>query len=140
MAAFIYDEMRLFLMCMLTGAALAFVYDMIRIFRMLVHHKDFFVDVEDLFFWLLTAWIVFQILFTYNRGALRGYAFLGLFLGFLGYLLTISRLLLKLAAAFVPFWQKGKILLRKPFVFLAKHIRKGLKNIQTQVKMAVKGR
>lgn len=140
MAAFIYDEMRLFLMCMLTGAALAMVYDMIRIFRMLVHHKDFFVDVEDLFFWLLTAWIVFQILFTYNRGALRGYAFFGLFLGFLSYILTISRLLLKIAASLVPFWQKGKAFLRKPFAFLVKHIRKGLKNIQTQVKMAVKGR
>lgn len=140
MAAFIYDEMRLFLVCMLLGAVLALVYDLIRILRMLFHHKDFLVDVEDLLFWLFTAWLVFRTLFAYNRGALRGYAFLGLFLGFLLYAFTFSRILLKMAAWFVPYWHKVGVLLRKPFVIFTRFIRKGLKNIQTQVKMAMKGR
>ena len=70
MAAFIYDEVRLFLVCMLAGAALALLYDGIRIGRLLFYHRDIFVDVEDLFFWLFTAWVVFRILFAYNRGVL----------------------------------------------------------------------
>ncbi|MCM1181385.1 MAG: spore cortex biosynthesis protein YabQ [Clostridium sp.] len=140
MASFIYDEAHLFLACMLLGAALALLYDGIRIIRMLVHHRDFVVDIEDLCFWLFTAWMVFCTLFAYNRGALRGYAFLGLFLGFLLYALTVSRKLLNVAAKIVPYWRRGSTFLRKPFAFLGRHVRKGLKNIQTQVKMAIKGR
>ncbi|MDE6435331.1 MAG: spore cortex biosynthesis protein YabQ [Lachnospiraceae bacterium] len=140
MASFIYDEVHLFLACMLLGAALALLYDGIRIIRMLIHHWDFVVDVEDLCFWLFTAWMVFYTLFAYNRGALRGYAFLGLFLGFLLYALTVSRQILKMAAWIVPYWHRGSKFLQKPFVFLGRHVRKGLKNIQTQVKMAIKGR
>lgn len=140
MAAFIYDEVRLFLVCMLAGAALALLYDGIRIGRLLFYHRDIFVNLEDLFFWLFTAWVVFRILFAYNRGVLRGYAFLGLFSGFLIYVLTVSRLLLKLAGWIVPYWKRGILFLRKPFVILGKHVRKGLKNIRTQVKIAIKGR
>lgn len=140
MAAFIYDEMRLFIVCMLVGAALGLFYDGIRIVRMLFHHRDVFVDIEDLFFWIFTAWIVFRTLFAYNQGVLRGYAFMGLFFGFLQYALTVSRLLLKVAVWIVPYWQRGILFLRKPFVILFECMRKGLKNMQTQVKIAIKGR
>jgi spore cortex biosynthesis protein YabQ len=140
MAALIYDEMELFLVCMLLGAVLAFSYDVIRILRMLVSHKSWIVDVEDLAFWLVTAWLVFRTLFVFNRGTLRGYAFLGLFLGFLCYELTVSRVLLWFAGKILPYWNKGKVLLRRPFVRMGGCVRKGLKNIRAQVKMALKSR
>jgi spore cortex biosynthesis protein YabQ len=140
MATLIYDEMELFLVCMLLGAVLAFSYDVVRILRMLVPHKNWIVDVEDLAFWLVTAWLVFRTLFVFNRGTLRGYAFLGLFLGFLCYALTISRVLLWLAGKILPYWNKGKVLLRRPSVRIGSCARKGLKNIRAQVKMALKSR
>ncbi|MGN0154717.1 MAG: spore cortex biosynthesis protein YabQ [Lachnospiraceae bacterium] len=140
MADLIYDEVELFAICLLLGAVLAFIYDGIRIFRLFFSHKDWLVDIEDLAFWLFTAWLVFRTLFTYNRGALRGYAFLGMFLGVLLYTLTLSRLLLLLAEKIVPYWKKAVDFARKPFVFLKQFIRKTLKNIAAEVKIAVKGR
>lgn len=140
MAMLIYDEVELFLVCLGLGAILAFIYDMVRIFRLLFRHKDWVVDLEDLLFWLFTAWLVFRTLFIYNRGALRGYAFLGMFLGVMIYALTLSRLFLKATAKLVPYWKKIGNFARKPFCFFGQFVRKRLKNIIIQVKMAIRGR
>ncbi len=140
MAGLIYDEVELFVICLLLGMVLAFFYDGIRILRLFFKHKDWLVDLEDLFFWLFTAWMAFRTLFIYNRGALRGYAFMGMFLGVVIYALTLSRLLLFIAEKLVPYWTKGKKIFQKPFVLLFRLVRKSLKNMVTEVKIAVKGR
>ena len=140
MADLIYEEVELFAVCLLLGAFLAMVYDAIRIFRMLVPHKEIVVDVEDLVFWLFTAWMVFRTLFYYNRGALRGYAFLGMFLGVLFYTLTISRLLLFVARKIVPVFRKGWNYAVRPLHYLREQVRKSLKKAAAEVKMAVKSR
>ena len=140
MADLIYDEVRLFAVCLLLGIGLAFIYDIIRVFRRLFKHKDWLVDLEDLLYWIFTGWGVFETLFLFNRGALRGYAFLGLFLGVLLYTLTLSRIFLFLVEKMLPGWNKGKGYLFKPYVFLRNFLRKSLKNIVYQVKMAIRGR
>lgn len=140
MAALIYDEVELFLVCLALGMVLAFIYDCVRIFRLFFRHKDWLVDIEDLAFWLFTAWLVFRTLFLYNRGALRGYAFFGMFLGVMLYALTLSRLLLFLIGKIVPYWKNFINLIRRPFVIFNRFLRKMLKNITTEVKMAVRGR
>lgn len=140
MADLIYEEMELFGICLLLGAALAAIYDGVRIFRMLFRHVNWLVDLEDLAYWILTGWTVFKTLFYFNRGALRGYAFLGLVLGVVIYVVTLSHLILFLIEKMLPFWNKGKGFLKKPFVLFSNFIRKALKNIILEVKMAVKGR
>lgn len=140
MADLIYDEVKLFTVCFLLGAALAFLYDMIRTLRMLFRHWDWLVDLEDLLYWIFTGWSVFQTLFYFNRGALRGYAFLGLFLGVILYTLTVSRLVLFLVGRLLPYWNKGKGFLAKPLVLIYNFLRKALKNAASEVKMAIRGR
>lgn len=140
MAELIYDEMQLFMVCLALGMVLALIYDGIRIFRLLFSHWDWVVDVEDLVYWIFTAWMVFRTLFYYNQGMLRGYAFLGMFLGMLLYILTVSRLLLRGVKKILPIWNKMKSKLRKPLAVLRDKMRKTLKNIATEVKMAMKSR
>lgn len=140
MAELIYDEMQLFLICLALGVFLALIYDGIRIFRLLFVHWDWVVDVEDLVYWIFTAWMVFRTLFYYNQGMLRGYAFLGMFFGMLIYMLTVSRLLLHGVRKLLPGWRTIQRKLRKPFIILQNKMRKALKNITTDVKMAMKSR
>lgn len=140
MAGLIYSEMRLFGICFLLGMALGLLYDIFRIFRMLIPHKNIFVDLEDLIYWVLTAYLVFRTLFQFNEGKLRGYAFLGMFLGVLIYTLTMRQLLLLIVKKLLPFWIKGMGFAKKPFKRLAGYIRKALKNMVLEVKMAIKSR
>ncbi len=140
MATLIYDEARLFGICFLLGGALAFFYDCIRIVRLLIRHKDWIVDLEDLGFWLVTAWLVFCTLFTYNRGALRGYAFFGMFLGVVIYALTLSRMILFVVGKMIPYWKRGLEIFQKPFRFFEQNVKKILKNFVTDVKIAFRSR
>lgn len=144
MADLIYDEIQLFGVCFLLGALLALVYDCIRILRMLFTHWNWVVDVEDLSFWILTAWCVFKTLFHYNEGVLRGYAFVGMFLGVIVYVLTVSQLILFLVRSILPYWNRIKNkaggCIKKPFCVIGSKCRKALKNIATDVTMAIKGR
>lgn len=140
MADLIYDEMTLFGICLLLGAFLAFLYDLIRILRLLIPHKDVIVDIEDLVFWIFTAWMVFKTLVVYNRGALRAYAFIGMFLGVVIYAFTLSKLLLKFFRLITPYWKKCFRIIISPVTYLIGFIRKMLKNIVTEVKIAIKGR
>ncbi len=140
MAELIYEEMNLFGICVVLGAFLAFVYDIIRILRLLIPHKDIFVDIEDLAFWLFTAWMVFKTLVVYNRGALRAYAFFGMILGVVIYAFSLSKLILYIVRKIVPYWKKCFCILFKPYTCLRGVIRKMLKNVVSEVKIAVKGR
>lgn len=140
MAELLYDELTLFGICFLLGAALAFAYDLIRIFRLLVPHADIVVDLEDLAFWLFTAWTVFGTLFKYNQGALRGYAFIGMFAGVIIYALTLSRLIMYIVRKMVPYWKKGFAWLFKPFRQFVGFLRKELKNAKDEFTIALKGR
>lgn len=127
-------------MCLALGALLALLYDGLRLLRLLFHHWSWLVDVEDLLYWLLTAWLVFRTLFYFNQGALRAYAFFGLLLGVIFYALTMSRWVMWGVEKILPFWNRGKEYIKKPVLFLTGHIRKGLKNVVADVKMAVRGR
>ena len=140
MANLIYDEMTLFGICLVLGAGLTFIYDVIRILRILIRHADVVVDIEDLMFWIFTAWMVFRTLVVYNSGTLRAYAFFGIFLGVIIYALTFSRLLLYIFRRLAPYWNKCFKILLKPFILLGHSMRKTLKNIAAEVKIAFKGR
>lgn len=140
MADLIYDEAHLFFVCFVLGVVLALVYDGIRILRLLFCHGDWLVDVEDLLYWIFTAWMVFRTLFHYNQGVLRGYAFVGMFFGVVIYLLTISNILLRGVRRIIPFWERIKQHVKKPFLKVTNWCRKALKNVASEVTMAIKGR
>lgn len=81
----------IFLWSVVGGIAIAFIYDLFRIRRKAVKAGNFFTYLEDLFYWLLVAVIIFAIIFLSNDGELRGYNFLGTALGVILYILLFSK-------------------------------------------------
>lgn len=69
----------------LMGIIITFVYDFILIGRRVIHHKLFFVSVEDFVFWTVCAITVFYMLYEENNGILRWFAVMGAALGMLIY-------------------------------------------------------
>lgn len=140
MASVIYKEAELFGICLLLGMVLALIYDGLRVFRLLFLHQNWLVDLEDLLFWIFTAGFAFSTLFKYNQGTLRGYAFLGMFLGVIFYICTISRWIIFFMECLLPYWNHGKKIIKKPFEIIVGFAIKILKNLVVQVKMAIRGR
>lgn len=61
------------------------LYDLIRIFRRIVPHGTWAVAIQDVCYWLLTAFLIFQLLYRQNDGAVRGYALFAVGAGMLLY-------------------------------------------------------
>lgn len=133
----IWKEIHFFWISILYGAEILLLYDGFRIFRKLFKHTTIMTAVEDLVYWVITAIIIFSLLYTYNNGSVRGYAVLGMAIGMLVYSRTASKLLLGLA-------DKGIVILKKVvYRYLKKPYRKiknELKKLIKAVRIAIKGK
>ena len=91
-SAGIYEELALLCCFFLVGIFLAASYDVLRILRGLIPHNAFFINVEDLIYWIYVAVVVFVELYDKNDGRLRGYVFGGLLAGMVIYAASFGRL------------------------------------------------
>lgn len=91
-SAGIYEELALLCCFFLVGVFLAACYDVLRILRGLIPHNKFFINLEDLIYWIYVAVVVFVELYDKNDGRLRGYVFGGLLAGMVIYACSFGRI------------------------------------------------
>lgn len=84
------EELLLFFHSFLTGIVMALLYDGLLILRRVLRHGQFWISLEDFFFWLICAFGVFLFLIEENNGILRWFAVGGAVLGAFLYKKTIS--------------------------------------------------
>ena len=77
------------------GVFVTFVYDLLRSLRRAIPHNNFFVSVEDIFFWIFCAISVFLMMQKQSDGTLRWFAVGGALLGMFVYRKTFSKLLVR---------------------------------------------
>lgn len=117
----IAGDVRFFLAAVLLGAMAALFYDMLRVFRRVRKQSLFFVSVQDFFYWFALGLAGFCLMYRYNAGVLRFFAFLGIVLGGGLYWITFGRF-------FVKYCVKLMLILTFP-------IRKGLLFLKKQGKL-----
>ena len=81
-----------------SGALITFVYDLLRIFRRVISHGNFWIGVEDLFFWIWTALWIFSVLYRENDGSIRFYTILAMVFGMIAYHRAVSEFFVNLIA------------------------------------------
>lgn len=97
MISSVYGEWALLLQAIKLGIKLTFIYDGIRIFRIMIRHKNIFVSLEDLCFWMYSAMIIFELQLEQSDGVLRGFCILGMLLGMFLYNKILGERLIALA-------------------------------------------
>ncbi len=80
---------------LIMGIFITFVYDILRIFRRVIPHNNFWISVEDLFFWIYCTAEVFLLMYHQGNGTLRWFAVLGAFIGMGSYKKLISPFFVK---------------------------------------------
>ena len=80
----------------LIGGALFLLYDIFRIFRRVVPHGNFWIGVEDFFYWLCCTAVVFVMLYRENDGMVRGFSIGGIMIGMLLYYFLLSRFVIRI--------------------------------------------
>ena len=88
-------EVQLAAMSLWTGIGLMMVYDGLRILRLVIPHNGFWTGIEDMGYWVYSAFITFGLLYEQNDGDLRFYVIAGVFVGMVIYQNLVSKKLLK---------------------------------------------
>ncbi len=89
------NEAYLFFMFIINGILIGFLFDIFRILRKSFQTSDIITYVEDVLFWILTGILTLYFIFYFNNGEIRLYIFLGILLGILLYMITISSYIIK---------------------------------------------
>ncbi|MCD8241191.1 MAG: spore cortex biosynthesis protein YabQ, partial [Lachnospiraceae bacterium] len=90
MSGAILEELRFFALAVLRGVLILALYDALRVFRRVAAHGVWAVALEDLFYWIATALLIFELLYRENDGAVRGYALFAVAAGMMIYHQTLS--------------------------------------------------
>ncbi len=144
----IFHELDFFAVSFVLGILLVLVYDCLRIFRQLVRHGAVWISLEDLVYWIFTAFAVFSMLYQKNDGLIRGFSIGGVVLGMLLYNQLISRFIVRYIVLFLkkiihivkktgrfifaPFWKVSKAGKN-----LVKYLKKRLKKMKNEIKMGI---
>lgn len=93
----ITEQLLLFLTAIQIGICMGVLFDLIRIFRKLIKHPNFFVQIEDMLYWVTCGFIGFYMLYICNYAEIRPYIFIGIILGGVFYFATFSIVFMKIA-------------------------------------------
>ena len=92
----VQNQAYLFLVFSLTGVTIGVLFDFFRILRRAIKTANIITYIEDVLFWILTGILILYNIWYFNNGEIRVYMFLGIILGVLIYMSTLSNIVVKL--------------------------------------------
>ena len=106
MNVIISEQIKLFIIFFTTGIIIGVLFDIFRIIRKAFKISDMHTCIEDIIFGVLTGILLIFVIFIYNNGSLRFYMILGMALGIITYLFTVSKYFIKINVKIIKFIQK----------------------------------
>lgn len=131
MSEVIIKEWYFWITSVITGVGMAFSYDIIRLFRSLVHHNLFFINVEDLLYWIICFFTSFTLLYYGNNGVVRFSAVFGAAIGMTVYTASIGQIFVKYVSLII---KKIIFLLSKPILYMVHKVSKMFSKIMLFLK------
>ena len=92
----VQNQTYLFLVFSLTGVIIGILFDFFRILRKSFKTSDIITYLEDIIFWILTGFIVLYNIWYFNNGEIRLFMILGIIMGAIIYMLTLSNIIIKI--------------------------------------------
>ena len=80
-----------FLYSIILGVIFALIYDLFRAYRIVKPQSNLLVFLQDIVYFIFTTLLTFIYLLSITNGEVRAYILIGIFLGFLLFLFTISK-------------------------------------------------
>lgn len=85
------NQAYIFLIFIINGLLIGILFDIFRILRKSFKTSDFITYMQDMLFWTLAGFLIIFSIYKFNSGEIRIFIFVGLLLGIIFYLLTISK-------------------------------------------------
>ena len=124
------NQVYLFIIFVIDGFIVGLLFDFFRILRKSFNTKDFIIYIQDILFWIFTGILVLYTMYKYSDGELRFFMIIGIILGFMLYILTISKYIIKVSVIILNILKKIIVfivnILTYPFKFIIFIIKKFL--------------
>jgi len=134
------DQLLTFLYSLILGVMLGIFYDIIKSQRLVHRPSNLIIFVADIFFWIVSALVVFLFFLSRTNGEIRGYVLFSLGGGFLLWRITLSRFFLKIICFVLGYIKRVINFLADNFYkILAKIYHWLLKIVKNILKWAKKG-
>lgn len=91
------NQAYLFICFVLVGIIIGIVFDLFRILRRTFKTKDLITYIEDIIFWIITGIIIIYSMYKFCDGELRFFMIIGIIIGTILYLITISEYVIKIS-------------------------------------------
>ena len=91
------SQAQIFFIFIINGILISLIFDVFRILRKSFKTPDFLTYLEDILFWIITCIILAYSIYIFNNGQIRLYMFIGVFIGALIYILTISKYIIRIS-------------------------------------------
>ena len=101
-----YNQAYIFFVFILNGFIIGILFDIFRILRKSFKTSNLITSIQDIFFWILTLFILLYSIFKFNNGELRLFIFIGIFIGVLLYMLIFSNLFIKINVFIINIFKK----------------------------------
>lgn len=115
------NQAYIFMVFSIVGVAIGLLFDFFRILRKTIKTNDIFTYIEDILFWILTGIIIILAMFYFCDGQLRFFMVMGIILGTVIYIFTISRYVIKVSVFIINFVKK---IIGYPFVIIYQFIKR----------------
>lgn len=115
------NQAYLFIIFTLDGILIGILFDFFRVLRKTFKTKDFITYIEDIIFWIFTGFIILYSMCMFCNGELRFFMFIGIIIGIVMYMITISRFVIKVSV-FIINWLKKVLIF--PFQIIYKVTKK----------------
>ncbi len=112
-------EVQFFLVSILWGGLIIVFYDCLRITRKVIKHKEFFIALEDVLYWVISSLLIFNMMYKQNNGIIRAFSILAMFIGMILYHNLFSELIVELVSFIIL---KIKKIIFKILTFLMKPV------------------
>ena len=102
----INEQATLFLIFSFNGVIIGLLFDFFRILRKSFKTPNLITYIQDILFWIFTGISIVYFLYNYSDGNIRFFLFIALILGFLLYILTISKYIICIFVNIIIFCKK----------------------------------
>ena len=90
------NQAYLFLIFAFNGVVIGLILDFFRILRITFKTSNIITYIEDVLFWILTGISIIFFMYNFSDGTIRLFMIIALILGFLIYILSISKFIIKI--------------------------------------------
>ena len=100
------NQAYIFIVFTIVGVIIGVIFDIFRISRKTFKTNDLVTHIEDILFWIITGFIIIYSMYVFCDGELRFFMIIGILIGTIMYLLTLSKYVIKISVAIINIIKK----------------------------------